>query len=259
MAKDPAFLFYPGDASEDTQFMNRLERGCYFDILKAQKKFGRFSLDQIKKVLGGDFDSCWPALEIVLKSENGFYFIEWVDDAVTARKAFSESRRNNRKGKKSSEKEVNQTSLSYDEDMKNICSSSDDHMENENENGNEIKNEINKGGTGENSVPNYLVDGEPVDDLKSFLENNFQALMNGLKKNYGEITFNEAMKDFSLRHLQADWPSEQDLRKHFSNFLMKYSINNGKSNDEKNGQGYGNKKPLSSSIKVNTGKGMGEF
>jgi hypothetical protein len=83
--KDPAFLFYPGDASEDTQFMNRLERGCYFDILKAQKKFRKFSLDLIKKVLGQDFVQCWPAIESVLKKEGDLYFIEWVDNAIENR------------------------------------------------------------------------------------------------------------------------------------------------------------------------------
>lgn len=131
MAKDPAFLFYPGDASEDTQFMNRLERGCYFDLLKAQKKFKHFTLEQIKKVLGKDFETCWPALELVLKKEKDmsnicsdmfFYYIEWAHDAIEKRKEFSESRRNNRK---------KTTSVNH---MNNICSTSDEHMEIENEN-----------------------------------------------------------------------------------------------------------------------------
>src|SRR5688572_22185346 len=89
MAKDPAFLFYPGDASEDTQFMNRLERGAYFDILKAQKKFKRFSIEQLKKVLGSDFQSVWPAIELVLaKDENGF-FIEWLETSIENRREHS--------------------------------------------------------------------------------------------------------------------------------------------------------------------------
>lgn len=96
MAKDPAFLFYPADASEDTQFMNRLERGCYFDLLKAQKKFHRFTIDAIKKVLGKDYELCWGSLEVVLKKDNVGYFIEWADDAIEKRKSFTESRRQNR-------------------------------------------------------------------------------------------------------------------------------------------------------------------
>lgn len=118
MAKDPAFLFYPGDASEDTQFMNRLERGAYFDLLKAQKKFRRFTLEQIKKVLGQDFDACWPAIELVLAKDSDGYYIEWVDEKIKAREAFSESRRRNRK-KKSSEQDMNNISSSSKEDMVN--------------------------------------------------------------------------------------------------------------------------------------------
>jgi hypothetical protein len=118
MAKDPAFLFYPGDASEDTQFMNRLERGAYFDLLKAQKKFRRFTLEQIKKVLGQDFDACWPAIELVLAKDSDGYYIEWVDEKIKAREAFSESRRRNRK-KKSSEQHMNNISSSLEEDMVN--------------------------------------------------------------------------------------------------------------------------------------------
>lgn len=85
--KDPAFLFYPGDASEDTQFMNRLERGCYFDLLKAQKKRRRFSVELIKKVLGKDFEQCWPAIELVLEKDGELYYIGWVEDAIENRAA----------------------------------------------------------------------------------------------------------------------------------------------------------------------------
>ena len=83
--KDPAFLFYPADASEDTQFMNRLERGCYFDLLKAQKKFRRFTLPLIQKVLGADFAACWPAIESVLRKDGEVYMIGWADDAIENR------------------------------------------------------------------------------------------------------------------------------------------------------------------------------
>jgi hypothetical protein len=120
MAKDPAFLFYPADASEDTQFMNRLERGAYFDILKAQKKFVSFTLDQLKKVLGNDFDSCWGALNLVLKCENGLYFIEWVAEKIEERRKFSDSRRKNRTKKEvdlTSDKDMYKTSLTSDKDM----------------------------------------------------------------------------------------------------------------------------------------------
>ena len=62
MARDPAFLFYDGDAARDVSHLNRLERGCYFDFMQAQRKFGRMKEDVISKVLGKDFESCWPIL-----------------------------------------------------------------------------------------------------------------------------------------------------------------------------------------------------
>jgi hypothetical protein len=93
MAKDPAFLFYDGDAARDVSHMNRTERGCYFDLLQAQRKFHGFTMEQAKKILGKDFNDCWPALEMVLKLENGKFFIEWVRDSMEKRKVNAEKNR----------------------------------------------------------------------------------------------------------------------------------------------------------------------
>lgn len=98
MGKDPAFLFYPADASEDVSHMNRLERGCYFDFIQAQKKFGPMTLVVIKKILGIDFDSCWPSLKMCLTYDKDMYFISWLQESIEKRKKYSENRSNNRKG-----------------------------------------------------------------------------------------------------------------------------------------------------------------
>jgi hypothetical protein len=160
MRNDPAFLFYPGDASEDTQFMNRLERGCYFDLLKAQKKFGRFTLDHIKKVLGRDFETCWPAIEMVLAFEDGQYFISWVDQSIQKRKEYSESRRANRKKADTHEADKSNISASHlnisfkkEKHMNHICESQEAHMGNGIGNENEIVNTEEKGGAGEKGDP----------------------------------------------------------------------------------------------------------
>lgn len=100
MAKDPAFLFYYKDAASDVSHMNRLERGCYFDFVQAQKNFGPLSLESIQKVLGKDFNECWPALKMCLTCVNHMYFIEWLQESIEKRKKFSESRSKNRKGQK---------------------------------------------------------------------------------------------------------------------------------------------------------------
>lgn len=94
MAKDPAFLFYDGDAARDVSHMNRLERGAYFDLIQAQRKFGGLTVEQIRKVLGKDFEEVWPALELILfKTETDKFYIEWVQISIENRKQFTEKQR----------------------------------------------------------------------------------------------------------------------------------------------------------------------
>lgn len=54
MARDPAFLFYPGDWMGGTMVMNRHQKGCYIDLLIAQFNNGPLSLETIKILLGTD-------------------------------------------------------------------------------------------------------------------------------------------------------------------------------------------------------------
>lgn len=91
--KDPAFLFYDGDAARDVSHMNRLERGCYFDLIQAQRKFNGITVEQARKILGKDFDTCWESLELILACEDDKYRIQWVDEAIKNRKAYSEIQR----------------------------------------------------------------------------------------------------------------------------------------------------------------------
>lgn len=216
MAKDPAFLFYPGDASEDTQFMNRLERGCYFDLLKAQKKFIRFSLEQIKKVLGKDFETCWGSIEMVLSTEEDMnnisstgllYFIGWVEDSIEKRKKFSESRSNNRR----SVKDVNNISKSCDNDMV---------IENEIV----IGNKITKEGGMEETMWTSIV---------SKFHNDFIWIQKFCRdKGVPKIDMENKMKEFVTEiELREDFKELKELKNHFTNWFNKnkngHSKNNG--------------------------------
>lgn len=89
MAKDPAFLFYPADASNDTQFMNRLERGAYFDLVKGQRLYGGYTAVQLRKILGIDYEAVWPALELVLERDGDLYFIGWLRSSISKREDYS--------------------------------------------------------------------------------------------------------------------------------------------------------------------------
>ena len=117
--KDPAFLFYSNDFLSGTMLMSNEEVGIYIKLLCLQHQQGHLkeedmlSLGANKKIFS-KFN----------KDDKGTYYNERLEYEANKRKAYSESRRNNRK-----KKEENKT---YEEDMKNICNSYEEHMENEN-------------------------------------------------------------------------------------------------------------------------------
>lgn len=131
MAKDPAFLFYPGDWQGGTSTFSRFLKGCYMDVLIAQFNSGHLSLEEIKTVLGSDFGQSWPALQKKFKADpKGLFFNEKLQTEMIKRKEYSKSRADNRRKK----------------DMKHISKTYEPtyvpHMENEN--GNEIGIKIKK-------------------------------------------------------------------------------------------------------------------
>jgi hypothetical protein len=121
MAKDPAFLFYPGDWQGGTATFSRFLKGCYMDVLIAQFNSGHLSLEEIKTVLGSDFGQSWPTLQKKFVADaRGLFFNERLDTEMIRRREYSKSRSDNRKGKK---------------DMNNISKTHEGtyvkHMENE--------------------------------------------------------------------------------------------------------------------------------
>lgn len=96
MAKeDFCYTYYDGDAARDKAHMTRLERGAYDDIISAQRKRGRLSILDIRRVLGADFEACFPSMEwVLIKDENEKYFIEWVEKSI---KSMQENSARNKK------------------------------------------------------------------------------------------------------------------------------------------------------------------
>lgn len=139
MAKDPAFLFYPGDWLGGTISFNRTHKGAYMDVLMAQFNQGPLSLDDIRDVLGIDFELMW---EKKLKSKfkensEGKFYNERLYNEQLKRKNYTGSRKKNLKNK-----------LDMVDDTKHDM---DHHMENVNENTNEIVIEF------ENEIPEELI------------------------------------------------------------------------------------------------------
>uniref|UniRef100_A0A6M3XP84 Lin1244/Lin1753-like N-terminal domain-containing protein n=1 Tax=viral metagenome TaxID=1070528 RepID=A0A6M3XP84_9ZZZZ len=119
MGRDPAFLFYPGDWLGGTMTMTRSHKGAYMDLLMAQFNSGRLSIDEIKTVLGQDYESMW---NVILKKKflvdgTGLFYNEKLDNEVTKRRKYTEGRRENLKG----------------ESKPHVAPHMDKHMENGNE------------------------------------------------------------------------------------------------------------------------------
>ena len=118
--KDPAFLFYSSDFLTGTMFMTDSQLGKYIKILCTQHQKGHLSeKDMLKICKRYDKD----IFEKFTKDDDGKYYNIRLEKEMTKRKDYSKSRANNRKNK-----------LTYE----NICFSYVKHMENENENINNI-------------------------------------------------------------------------------------------------------------------------
>lgn len=122
MAKDPAFLFYPGDWLGGTMGMDYLTQGCYLNLLILQfQQKGKFTEASAKHVLGISFAHAWPVLQHKFKTDGTHFWNQRLLDEIDKRVNYSKSRRNNALSKKNDE----------------ACA---EHIENEND----IENDIEK-------------------------------------------------------------------------------------------------------------------
>ncbi len=124
MSKDPAFLFYSSDFLTGTMFMDNEQVGKFIRLICAQHQKGRLTEKDMLKICGTHDEDIFEKFSL---DGAGLYYNERLEQEVEKRKAYSESRRNNRKKKE----DMIDTSLSYVQ-----------HMENENENENIIDNVV---------------------------------------------------------------------------------------------------------------------
>lgn len=132
--KDPAFLFYSNDFLSGTMLMSNEEVGIYIKLLCLQHQQGHLKEEDMLSI-----GATKKVFSKFIKDDKGYYYNERLEYEANKRKAYSESRKNNRKKKET-----------YEEDMKNICNSYEEHMENENININKniIKNNSKKDSKG---------------------------------------------------------------------------------------------------------------
>lgn len=136
MAKDPAFLFYPGDWLGGTQGMSLEEKGAYIDLLVLQFNRGHMTSHMIGQTVG----QVWDNIKVKFKQdEEGLWFNKRLDEEKIKRKNYTNSRKNNRSGNNQYTKEKNNNGHMTSHTTNHMTG----HMENENINKNINKNNIN--------------------------------------------------------------------------------------------------------------------
>ena len=207
MSKDPAFLFYSSDFLTGTALMSDEQVGKYIKLLCYQHQKGHLTERDMLKICSTHDEDIFSKFE---KDENGLYYNVRLQQEVEKRKAYSESRRQNRIKK----------------DMNNISNSYDKHMENENENvivnRNSIKNKKNLEKKEETIYRSFahlkittaefdklIADGWEKEQIDETLDE-IQNFSNNKKYVYLYLT---------ARKWLADKPKKGLLPKHLKNFV----------------------------------------
>lgn len=95
MGKDPAFLFYYQDFAYGTRKMSFEEKGCYIELLCEQADIGHLSLTDIQRSLKNSFP-IWDAIcSKFIKDKDGLFYNEVLEQHISKRKKFTQSRLNN--------------------------------------------------------------------------------------------------------------------------------------------------------------------
>ena len=106
MAKDPAFLFYPGDYLRDTQCLSERTQVAYDRIMcehmrntSTDMKNITVSQEKVNFFIKRLTDDEKQELFTVLEKNGDGYQIYWVAESIADRRSYSESRSKNRKKK----------------------------------------------------------------------------------------------------------------------------------------------------------------
>lgn len=169
MAKDPAFLFYPGDWISGTMHLTFEEKGAYIELLMLQFNRSHMDIHMVKHMLSHKYDEIWPKIQDKFENSDGKIWNERLRIEIEKRKSYSESRRNNLKSTKKQDTHMS----------KHMGAHMSKHMENENENENKDKIENkkeDKGVTGGKEVSDSKNRWNPDHPMKNFVISNFPIL-----------------------------------------------------------------------------------
>jgi len=189
MASDPAFLFYPGDWLGGTMTFTRHQKGAYIDLLMAQFNQFALSIEDIRYILGLDFEVIW---EVKLRSkfevepDTGLFFNRKLREEMLKRKMFCTSRKNNKSGKN---QHSNDRSLVRSHDQRKTS-----HMENDN------------ACALSSSTPNAF-EPQAEDVFKTVLT---KAVVFNFEDIWSKYPNKDGKKD-ALRHFKASVKNEKDM------------------------------------------------
>ncbi len=159
MAKDPAFLFYPGDFLVGVSDLTMDERGQYITLLCLQFSKGHLSEKNIKIAVGKVSPDVLAKFE---QDADGLYYNARLEREINKRQEYSKSRSENIKKRWEKQKQ-NDT---YENENKYICSTQSDtqeiHCENENEN---INDNITNNTNSKSKVLSFI---PTLDDVKEY-------------------------------------------------------------------------------------------
>src|ERR1051326_2827106 len=101
MAKDPAFLFYSDNFQSGTQFFTDEQAGKYIRLLCAQHLHGHLTEKHMMHICKTHDVEIWAKFS---KDEHGKYYNERLENEISRRKRYSDSRSSNRKSNHKKEK-----------------------------------------------------------------------------------------------------------------------------------------------------------
>jgi uncharacterized protein YdaU (DUF1376 family) len=198
MAKDPAFLFYPGDWLCGTIGMTFEQKGAYMELLMMQFTRGHMTTHMIGQVVGHHWDTLKDKFK---QDDEGLWYNERLDIEKEKRKKFVNSRKNNISGE-------NQYTKS-----KKIKRSSDGHMtahmENRNENNiNNIKGVYN---SAKEAFDDIKQDDLYIEELRKIV------LMWGIKSDIDNVLFRGINKFLAIEFEPGK--EVKDTRSHLKRWL----------------------------------------
>ena len=135
MAKDPAVLFYTSDFLSGTMLMRNDQVGKYIKLLCIQHQQGHLSEEDMLEICGTYDERIFSKF---VKDENGLYYNVRMEVEANKRRAYIESRSNNRKGNKNEDMKEHMKKDTNEDMTKHMIP----HMENENINEN-VNKDIN--------------------------------------------------------------------------------------------------------------------